>query len=162
MSRNSRSKGDCLGDSKRMGTAGSSLPVATPAYWKERIWRLAVNTIISLLIVYPVTFLSSKSASGEPTMERVTLMLSGPNCTSHRQAITARLEQTPGVIDFDMISVPDHVLIDHFRDRISAGDLSAIVNDTIGIGESCHGEVMRSCITANVGAHQASASLERQ
>jgi hypothetical protein len=138
--------------------ADSSLPLATPANWKERIWRLTVNTIVSLLIVYPVTFLSSKSASGEPAMERATLRLSGQNCTSHRQAITARLEQTPGVIYFDMISVPDHVLIDHFRDRISAEDLSVIVNETIGIGESCRGEVMRSCITANVGAHQASAA----
>lgn len=83
-----------------------------------------------------------------PANDRIALMLSGPNCSTHHQAIARKLYQVPGVIRIDMNLIQDHVLIDRIHDQRTAADFQAIVNDVIPPDGQCRAEIMESCISA--------------
>jgi hypothetical protein len=80
--------------------------------------------------------------------DRVALMLSGQNCSEHRQAIAQKLSQIPGVKRVDMDLIEDHILIDRLHDQRTAADFQAIVNGIIPPDGQCHAEIMESCISA--------------
>jgi hypothetical protein len=80
--------------------------------------------------------------------ERISLALSGPNCSLHHQAIAQGLSQVQGVTRIDMNLIADHILIDRVQDQRTAEDFQAIVNDIIPSDGQCRAEVMESCISA--------------
>ncbi len=79
--------------------------------------------------------------------DRIALTLSGPDCAAHREQITKRLYQIPGVKRVDMDLVEGHVLIDRVRDQRTIDDFKAIVNEVIPPGSRCLAEFIEGCIS---------------
>ena len=103
----------------------------------------------TILMTITVAFADAVTLHAEPQAnDRVSLMLSGQNCSAHRQAIARKLSQVPGVIRIDMDLIEDHILIDRIQDQRTAADFQAIVNDIIPPDGQCRAEIMESCISA--------------
>jgi hypothetical protein len=83
----------------------------------------------------------------ERVNDRIALTLSGPDCAAHREQITKRLYQIPGVKRVDMDLVEGHVLIDRVRDQLTVDDFKAIVNEVIPPGSRCLAEFIEGCIS---------------
>lgn len=107
--------------------------------------------IIPLIGVSLVPFMYD-AVRAESTQERVALMLSGPDCPSIAHTITTTLQQQTGVLRADQDLIPDHVVIDIRRETLTEKELAAIANQAIG-GAQCRAEIMKSCISADMGAH---------
>ena len=88
-----------------------------------------------------------ESARADSDRSRVALMLSGPDCPSLLDKVTAALQQQTGVFHVDTDLMPDHVLIDSARQDLTDELLAAAANTAIA-GNRCRAEVMKSCITA--------------
>jgi hypothetical protein len=89
-------------------------------------------------------------AIAETPRERVALSLSGEDCSSHRQTISAALAQVPGVTGVDLESVPDHALVDIENGMVTPENLSAAVAQRLHVGTQCRAEIMKSCIFASL------------
>jgi hypothetical protein len=89
----------------------------------------------------------------EAGVTRVAILLTGEGCAGQRQALADRLNNIQGIVQVDGRSVPDHLLIDVEDDRATAEQLVGKVNDTLA-SASCKAEEMKSCITADMAAHQ--------
>ncbi|NOS76401.1 MAG: cation transporter [Nitrospira sp.] len=105
-----------------------------------------------LLIGLSLFLLRDDTAQAESTHERVTLMLSGPDCPSIRQRITTALHQQPGVLNVDPDLMPDHVLVDIVQSTLTDTTLAATAHTAIA-GARCRAEIMKSCITAGPSSH---------
>jgi hypothetical protein len=104
----------------------------------------------TILMTMAIAFADAGTLYAEPQAnDRVALMLSGQNCSTHRQAIVKKLYQVPGVIRVDMDLIDDHILIDRIQDQRTAADFQAIVNDMIPPDGQCRAEIMESCISAS-------------
>ena len=89
------------------------------------------------------------SVQAEPRANhRVTLTLSGENCSAHHEAIAQKLYQVPGVVRVNMQLIEDHIMIDRVQDERTAEDFLAIVNGIIPPDAPCRAEIMGSCISA--------------
>lgn len=103
---------------------------------------------ILLIALGFLLFLSRhETAQAESAHDRVALMLSGSGCPSIRQPLTTDLQSHPAVLHVEPDLIPDHVLVDLARERLTQEELAAIVNEVIG-GRQCHAEIMKSCISA--------------
>lgn len=79
--------------------------------------------------------------------DRIALTLSGADCAAHREQITKRLYQIPGVKHIDMDLIEGHVLIDRVRDQRTIDDFKTIVNEVIPPGSRCLAEFIEGCIS---------------
>lgn len=103
----------------------------------------------TILMTLTIAFADAGTSRAEPQAnDRIALMLSGPNCSAHHQAIARKLYQIPGVIRVDMDLIDDHIMIDRVQDQRTAADFQAIVNDIIPPDGQCRAEIMESCISA--------------
>ena len=89
-------------------------------------------------------------AIAETSRERAALSLSGKDCSSHLQAISAALAQVPGVTGVDLESVPDHALVDIENGVVTPQNLSAAVAQRLHVGTQCRAEIMKSCISTSL------------
>ena len=98
-------------------------------------------------------FLSAhETAQAESAHERITLMLSGPDCPSIRQRITTALYQQSSVLNVDPDLMPDHVLVDIVQSTLTDTTLAATAHTAID-GARCRADIMKSCITAGPPVH---------
>jgi hypothetical protein len=101
-------------------------------------------------IILTLTLVSAGILHAEPRAnERITLALSGQNCSPHHQAIAKTLSQVPGVTRIDMTLIDGHVLIDRIQDQRTAEDFRTIVNGILPSDAECRAEIMESCISAD-------------
>jgi len=106
--------------------------------------------LTALFIVGIIVWGIIESAHAEPRANhRVTLTLSGENCSAYHEAITQKLYQIPGVVRVNMQLIEDHILIDRVQDQRTAEDFMAIVNGIIPQDAPCRAEIMGSCISAD-------------
>lgn len=105
-----------------------------------------------LLIGLSLSLLIHDIAQAEPAHDRVTLMLSGPDCPSVQKGMAAALQQRTGVLQVDLDLMPDHVLVDIVRQELTE-DMVAVTANQAMSGSQCRAEIMRSCITADMAAH---------
>jgi hypothetical protein len=111
-----------------------------------------LNRPAILLIGLSFVLSIHETARAESAQDRVALMLSGPDCPSVRDRITAALQQQTGVVRVDADLMPDHVLIDSVRQEVTEETLAATAHAMIG-GRQCRAELMKSCITAEPSSH---------
>jgi hypothetical protein len=91
---------------------------------------------------------SATSAAAEPSHERLTLSLSGPDCSVQRRSIAEALSQHSGVTRVDLETVPDHALLDVVRGSVTAEILTTAVKSRLNPESACRVELMESCVTA--------------
>lgn len=102
----------------------------------------------------PVLLLAlATTAFADPTLERAAFQLSGACTAEHRQLLSS-LSTMAGVRSIDFTSVPNHLLVDIDRQRLSVQDLAPIVRRLMTESD-CHAEPMESCISATPLNHQA-------
>ena len=104
------------------------------------------------LIGFSLGLFMSNTVRAESAHDRVALMLSGPDCPSAGQAITAALQQQTGVLRADHNLMPDHVLVDIVRQEMTEETVIATAKAALGAAQ-CRAEIMKSCITAGPLQH---------
>lgn len=118
-----------------------------------------MKSIASLFLMSSITLLVSPLTFAQPAVERVTLMLNGSSCESSRPSIEAAIKELPGVWRVDGHSVPDHLLIDVEKGRMTVDELSRKLVEFPVAKSSCQVSAMQSCITADMAPHAPAESL---
>lgn len=114
-----------------------------------------LRTLLFIMIT-SVLSISGNLYAEQRVNDRIALTLSGPDCAAHREQITKRLYQIPGVKRVDMDLIEGHVLIDRIRDQLTVDDFKAIVNEVIPPGSRCLAEFIEGCISVGPTASDSS------
>ncbi|MGD9726991.1 MAG: hypothetical protein AB7G68_15415 [Nitrospiraceae bacterium] len=80
---------------------------------------------------------------------RVSLLLTGDECSLQRQALSDQLGKIHGIVSVDGRSVPDHLLIDVEPNTATAEQLVLRANEVLST-TACKAEEMKSCISAEL------------
>jgi hypothetical protein len=107
---------------------------------------MAQHLLVCLLLA---GFMSCLPGHTFAMQERITLMLTGPACTTSQETIDQALRQTTGVRHIDLQAVPGHILVDIETGTVTATTLEDRVNDVLATPPSCRAEIMKSCISAD-------------
>lgn len=102
---------------------------------------------LHLVMITSMLSISGDLYAEQRMNDRIALTLSGADCAAHREQITKRLYQIPGIKRVDMDLVEGHVLIDRVRDQLTIDDFKAIVNEVIPPGSQCLAEFIEGCIS---------------
>ena len=113
------------------------------------------NRLTILLLGLSLVLFMHNAVRAESTPERVALMLSGPDCPSAQKMMAATLRQQTGVLHVDTDLMPEHALIDIVRQELTEETVAVAANTAMS-GSQCRAEIMKSCITADMGAHSPS------
>jgi hypothetical protein len=103
---------------------------------------------MNLIVLTIVFFFTSQLALAEPSLERITLQLTGMDCEYSPESIERALYQLDGVQAVDGRSIPGHVLVDIKQGSQTGAELAHRIADPANLGTSCRASVMESCITA--------------
>lgn len=117
---------------------------------------MSLNTRVSVQILMALALTGILHA--ESANQRITLALSGQNCSAYHQMIAQRLSRIAGVKRIDLQLIPDHLLIDRTQDMLAAEDFAVIVNEVLPAVGECHADVMQSCISADIPRHASAGS----
>jgi copper chaperone CopZ len=104
---------------------------------------------MNLIVLTIGFFFISQLSFAESSLERITLFLNGTGCQASVAKIETALNGLDGVRAVDARSIPQHVLVDVARDRLTAGEIADRVTSVGGRETSCRVSVMESCITAD-------------
>ncbi len=100
-----------------------------------------------LLLAYACAFPFSSEGS---SLERITLLTSGTDCSSYHDVMTKALRYMDGVVHIEPSLIPEHIMVDQAAGHRTAEDLATILNRDMPVGARCHVAVMNSCITAKL------------
>ena len=85
-------------------------------------------------------------------LERAALALAGPGCDVSQPAVVETLQRLDGIARVRADLIPDHLMVDYDGRLFTEKTLADFVN-ALGVTRGrCHATIMRSCVTASLGA----------
>lgn len=131
----------------RVSLVGEDFALSTTRKYVMKFLRTSLCVMIASILSTGWDLHAEQGVQG--VNDRIALTLSGADCAAHREQITKRLYQIPGVKRVDMDLIEGHVLIDRVRDQRTIDDFKTIVNEVIPPGSRCLAEFIEGCISVS-------------